>query len=721
MKKIYFVLFFLSILANVSLSAQTVDNSGVRYRYNPEKFIVNGLDVDNLNIDDLDVTEVEVLTSDDGEDVRPGEVCIYVTVKNPLIISGRDRVYPVTSWEFLSTNVVLKSVSVDDTEEDNMINSKDKKFDLVDEQYHVTGDVNKSYWVIYHMTKKYQRDNVDAPKFERGNEISHTLKDVNNRNISDDIFYYVNNGVYYPVTKAFATDYDNEEEPEFSYRLNKCSNSYDTSIIDKPIINGTNSSTRYNLTISSDIVFFSEDAFVNCRFREFIVESGNKNFSTIANNKVLCRNENGVPVEVICVAFDESLYQGENKKNVIELPASISKISDFACKNIYDDIRFYTPIYVEFNNNLPGNERVHFDHPSVSCNHSDIECDIPSYVQLSSKASAAKYLVNAKASTPEKPQVITPSETQENIINGLAGNNGICYIDLTTCEAAQSDSKTFSSIDLAKVNRNCLLFLPEGATSDATNVVCMQADGSFVCENLELSRANGVPFQNPYPFKTKSVTITDYQIGANLAGLVLPFDFSNENVNLAVYKGFSDDCIDVTTVESVPANTPFVTRSKDGSSVTITMSSAEGITIYPTTGLSYSTDANGWCMAGTYRTITNSGYNGTTLYGFSKNALAKVNGATFKPFSGYFVKEANASEAKIRFVEDSETTGIVESNNSSKITVSNNSIIISGIQNAVVSTVSGSVLYNGPVNGTKTISVQPGVYVVNGLKVIVNY
>ena len=72
-------------------------------------------------------------------------------------------------------------------------------------------------------------------------------------------------------------------------------------------------------------------------------------------------------------------------------------------------------------------------------------------------------------------------------------------------------------------------------------------------------------------------------------------------------------------------------------------------------------------------------------------------------------------------VNDDDITGLDSVLSLSSVSAGNGVInVTASNSNVVVASLNGAVLFDGIVNGSKTIKVQPGVYVVNGKKVVVN-
>lgn len=738
-----FVLYtlFMQLVFSAAFAQNTIDNLGVTYSYNENDYVISGQTPENLDFSNLTNLDCEVGVQD-----NQAIVVLYAT--GQLIIKHRVKTYQVSIDRITNNNATIGSFSVDEEDDDNGWNSLTwKKVTKNGDVYKVTGDDEKYYWAMYQVAKEYEKTEDSEYNFERGSEINSEIVDESGCKIHNDLYYYVTNtsGVkhYYPVIRSILTA---NPETTFVWQLQDCHINYNISSISSSL-QKTDKSIN-NLTITSSISNICSNAFENCRVGTFVVNNNN-NYTDLCSGKVLCRKENGEPVEVLCVAYDPNLNSVNNK---LELPASVKKVASNAIANnnnstntwfynVSGAVWFYTPIFIEYNgpkrlggsNDKTVAKIVHFDHPDVNYNNENISGDIQDYVKLSSKGNTAYYLENAFLTDDEGNviiPVVTPTQLQEFFSTKLSGkSDGLCYIDLTGCKAGQDvNDVTFSDINPKVINENCLVFLPVGATSDATNVVCKQADETFVCENLSLTRANGVPFYSPYEFKAKNITV-DYAINSNLAGLVLPFDYQNDDVYLATFGGVdSEGYINLSIPANgiIPANTPFITQLKQGkTAANISLSNNDGIVVKPSVVTPTSCPNNsGWTYSGSYRTVTNNSESSYNIYGFASNQLKWFNNgvSSFKPFTGFFVQAQNGTQlAGVRnsLSEVANSVEFVDADNVN-VVVSSNAITVNGNNaNVSVASVNGISLFSGVINGSKTIEVNPGVYVVNGNKVVV--
>lgn len=752
MKKTNIILLLVSTLCCLSAFGTDVYNRGVKYNYSASAS--NNVE----NYGSLTLAEnISVTTLIANDYKTAGWALLMLTVNGNITISNRIKTSDnvVCSKYYNESNNIY--VGVCDVNENAT---------LVDEDFNLFGGYDAStktmtdpyhyYWIYYNLAKVSQ----DKDNFFRGSGLVNdpVINDATEAPIvktmyGNELFYYYDDGKYYPVIIVMI-----DPSSSFSFNLNNCKTSYYAKEL--PKLSFENNAFEINtFTIGKSITSIASNAFegeyveinnVNVfqakHINTFAVEEGNTHFCTLNNGKVLCRMLNGEPVEVIAVAYDATL---NNENNKLDLPASVTKIASNALAyqaqkdtkdengqtkteyvwqyNINGAVWFYTPIFVEYEgpkyegnvaNAQKTNKIVHFDHPAV--NYEPVA--VPTTNVSTSVALSTKEPENVRgfknAFTDESTHPITVGDLNEQLV-AMSGS-GLCYIDLRDCDLIEA-GKNFDEINLSVVNNNCLLFLPKGATSTATNVVCWdETNQIWVCQNLSLTRTTGVPFYNPVAFKAVNASI-DYAVTSNLIGLVLPFEFGSSNIITAKYTGVSNDALQLSVEETIEANTPFLAQLKKSTTGenpgAIT---AQNVDVPATTSFSGVVTSAGWSLEGTYRTVTNT--SSMYMFGFKSGNIAQISGGNIKPFSAYFTATKEGS-ANVRFAGLDETTTSIESNISNDINVAvvANGINVTAInQNVLVSSVNGSVVFDKVVNGTEFISVPAGVYIVNGQKLIVN-
>ncbi|MBR6196254.1 MAG: hypothetical protein IKQ72_01490 [Bacteroidaceae bacterium] len=714
--------------------------------------------------DDYQVKEVNLFVND-----KFGFSRLTIYASGTLKVVGRYReipstIYTIDPLNYNSYYFEGSYISPDDTTLNKLSYSvtepewDEDTEDWSEPHYYSLDDMLRYYWLTWRAAKRLEAENPSTYRFERGSEIIGDVLDaqgfpIEHAKYGNELFYFVSEGEngaksYFPVLRAeisgsnsavIASVRDDEVDGwaeegfadrlasygdfEFTFKAENCTKLYFSTEIEPEVFDFSESNSRYKtegilrtmvpLSLGFAPIFEMLPSFQNCKVSDFYVDAQNAYYISICGGQVLCtKDEDGNPRTIIAVA------QGEGE---IDLPLTVDSIAPNAVTYDAQGLKLVTQ-----------NSKFKVAEGSGFVTYSSKEGRDVNSIKIQTGLSPemnyikvpASYIKSAKSNGSYgivQPQsTISVSEAKASV-GTLSNNSAVCYIDLTNCTIDGTDNGDMGEIDMSIVGPNCLLFLPEGISASGNNVVTFK-NGVRTCENLTLERANGFPFFSPYNFVAENVSITNYNIGANIVGLILPFEYSNDNVKLATYTGFSNGALNFdNTVTTIPANTPFVARKKDD--VADQPLSAKNVTIASTPTTVSDFPADGWLMNGTYLTVTNNGTD-CSIYGFSKNVLKKVEGATFKPFSAYFVhnKANGASEANVRFlVNDDDITGLDSVLSLSSVSAGNGVInVTASNSNVVVASVNGAVLFDGVVNGTKTIKVQPGVYVVNGKKVVVN-
>jgi len=578
-------------------------------------------------------------------------------------------------------------------------------------------DPYRQYWFGYNIAKLSEsQGESDGLVFVRGSEIPSDVEydyvgyPISHKKYVNELFYSQEKEgdeiVYKPVYSFDVSRYARGKNFNAEY-VN------DTKLFKVTEIpsNAFNGNTSYiNLMIGSSITSIKQDLSAKV-ISNYDVEAGNQYFSSALGGDILC-NKNGTTV--IGVAEDIGTKTlpasvaliAENSVYVSDEGTGI-KLSSANESLVCNDTRLvpWTLNEDEKVNSLKINATFV---PSAKQTIAVSE----NYIKESKKSNGSTYT----SASVTKEYFVNSASAAKAYIASLAGDKSVCYVDLSNCKF---DAADLGYINMATVNANCLLFLPEGVTAAGNNIVT-KSGGTRACSSLVLERATGLSFATPYQFTAASVTV-NASITDKVLGFVLPFDYANEDVKFATFKSFAGGTIYLdNTKKNVPANVPFL-AIKDGD-VQDQAISASGVEIYPAN--IQPTFDGGWTMSGSYQTVTNNEASNYSVYGFtSDGVLKKANGASFKPFSSFFVcNNSNASEAKLRYVSEDFSTGVEDALETAfVVTAESGSIKVaaSGV-NVVIASINGAVLYEGIVNGTIVKDVNPGVYVVNGKKIIVN-
>lgn len=728
MKKIHIltlgVAWMLGMTSSYAQSLLPEEEGGIKYWYDKNggsfKDATSMGDPVFVGFDNFDESEAGFLNDyEDAIILKEGATEAYVGIyaDGKLQLTGR-QVYFALGYAELASASSSTELTFGGFNRPDLASTVDLPNDIVEydevNNRYVVNDPLRKYWLVYRAAIAAGMDNI-----YRGSEIEDATEDANGTPIysgkyDDELMYLKDKkGKYYPVTSVDLGDVTGVNS--YPMELVNCTKVFMINEHTYPteLLEGNGKVQIVN--INSDVTVLPP--FTNSVVNLFNVDVNNKFYTTeaIGNNSILCtKGADGKAVSVVALPK-------LTNNNPIDLPYYITSINEGALPT---DAKITVVTkngdLVNHDNNLVEWDGVGTAPDSylkrdvaLKLTHTDIPV-LENYVQIAKSADTYGY-------SSSESQVIEKEKFVEFLSN-VAGQHGLSYIDLSN---STFDVNDLGAIDMSAINANCLLFLPEGVTATGNNIVTMK-NGVRSCANLNLVRQSGVSFSNPYEFTAEDVTV-DYSIGANLVGLVLPFDYKNENVKKAVFSGFSGESIlltnlteadDATEANVIDANTPFVAQKKDGADNQPIV--ASNVVIKETSDIN-DDFVDGWTMSGTYITVTNNG-NDRTIYGYASNKLMRVNGATFKPFSGYFVcnNSNGAAEAKFRFVSNDIATGVDAPEAIFAVKAENGAInVVASDANVVIASVNGAVLFNGKVNGTVTKDVNPGVYVVNGKKVVV--
>lgn len=720
MKKSIVVLTILSLFNCVCTVAQTQINlpDDITYEFTSDSVEVLGqkfegktkVTLSYSEEDFNDYGEVYLNIKLDGDNVESG------TVRNIYLKPHRLINRNATSVSFFNGESYIQEDEDGESEiEDESFDYSVADYDWWDYEYFniLFSDL---YWSPL---KKYV--SLGKSGYYKGTDVKNTYRitaDVNGVAVNDDALYMVQGRKNaYPVTHLTM-------EINGSNIKNNCVANYYVNTLPKGFL----SNTSVNKVNFGPIKYIETGAFKNAQVEVFVVVDDFRNFKVY--NGCLYNYD---MTTLIAVPY--------RKTGIVEIPSSVVKIAEGAMdmvqnvtiKSSNPDIKYSSSDFNSTNNNkvVKPSDNIEYKTGVIS---TPLE-----YIVNSSKGITGRYVTPKTATTLSKSMV-------EKLIANIKSNSelmqGVSYIDLTGCSAPVGAASNFGEISLNGLNKNCLLFLPAGIEANGTNVVV-----GGECEKLDITRDSSYPFESPYDFNASEAVINGMNVGNNYIGVVFPFDFATNNTvylngttSMDVKTAFkcasfdnynpAEDKITMKIGTGATANVPFwVKNRKDGA--TWSVISFEDVKVKATKGNTMATaESNGVYMAGTYFAVTNDDtYTDVNLLGLKNNEIAKAGGATFKPFSSFFVNtNSNTSNVRVRVIDEDgfeedlnqEATG-VQNVEIASVTVNGKSIQVSteDAMNITVASVSGAVIFNEVVSGTKTIEVESGVYVVNGKKVII--
>ena len=269
----------------------------------------------------------------------------------------------------------------------------------------------------------------------------------------------------------------------------------------------------------------------------------------------------------------------------------------------------------------------------------------------------------------------------------LDSNTSISSVDLS--EAMNIDSE----VEITSANKNLIIVVPDGmSVANTKNVVAEQ-----VCDNLELT--DGYNFNAPIEFTATAVSYE--RAMANSWGTIcLPYAVSsNEQYQFYEFKEVSSNSFMFETVSGLAANEPGVFKKLSGSSVDM---SAENVLIAVTTDdLSSETGAANFTINGCFRQQAFADNDPDAAEGkfyIKGDKFLRANGSfTIPAFRAYFTATGLSTGAK-EFGIGGEETGVS---------------YVGNVENAE----NVGNIYN--LSGQKLESLQQGVNIVNGVKIIV--
>ena len=280
--------------------------------------------------------------------------------------------------------------------------------------------------------------------------------------------------------------------------------------------------------------------------------------------------------------------------------------------------------------------------------------------------------------------VVTQGTVSDNTIGILA--------DLTATGAYTSIDMTAAACtatDLSEATSDCpnfLIYAPAGVSG--SNVVA--ADGTAA----ELKLTDSSAFSVPADFVATDVDYSRiFNTGSYISTFVLPFGFTvPEGVTVAKLDQVAESKLVFKPVEQTEAHVPYVVITDDAQFI----NSLHNVSVKATTDADLTLTVNGVRHIGVYATTAV-----TDAYGYSGGQFIKANSGTVKPFRTY-IKMPETLTAKQYAVSIDEGT-----------TTSVSSIEFDNVQPDTIFSTTG-VRMAGNLK-----SLQKGVYIVNGQKVIV--
>lgn len=693
-----------ALLLSSSAYAQTsVSYMNVNYSYDPNVF--TWAQMGTLTLSDGFQAKVRDIEDEDG--------AYYIEFggNGTLTVSGRVLTY---NPKFVSVDDKASLFFGDFSSNFATLPVSTVAFDADDcDDHWEVYDSYRQYWFGYNIAKKAEEQNESQGLvFVRGSEIPSDVEydyigyPISKEKYLNELFYSQEEEggeiVYKPVYSFSVSNYGRNKYFKAEY----VNDTKQFSVTEIPANALAGNEKFVNLMVGSSINSIKQNLSAKT-IVNFDVDASNQTYSSALGGDILC-NKNQTTV----LGITEDI-------GTKTLPASVTKIAANAMYPTAKGLKLTST-----NGSLVCNETNLV--PWTSGESADVNSlkvvtsftpgskqtiDVPEvYIKESKKSNGSAYI---SAAAGKKYNVYSASDVKTYLAS-LAGNNDLCYVDLSDCKI----DGDLGYVEMSTINGNCLLFLPEGVTAYGNNIVT-KSGNTRSCRSLTLTRATGYSFATPYQFIAENVTV-NATISDKILGFVLPFDYSNSNVKFATFSEYSEGTIVLdNTVTTVPANIPFIVCKKDG--VADQTVSATNVEIHATDV--QSTFSNGWTMSGSYQTVTNNEATNYNLYGFATDGvLKKANGASFKPFSSFFVcNTSSASQAKVRFISDDFTTGVDIAETIFSVTAESGAIrVVASDANVVIASVNGVVLYDGKVNGTMVKDVNPGVYVVNGKKIVVN-
>ncbi len=418
-----------------------------------------------------------------------------------------------------------------------------------------------------------------------------------------------------------------------------------------------------------------------------------------------------------------------------------------------------------------------YDHTCYNNGKSTAVIDKPQYgLKLGTTVASDEGDPNGYLTVSQVKNAIQAACVKDNTTGAPESTEQILYIDGSELQSLVEDKQNNVEMTLDKLREglgeNALVYLPKGTTSEYSNIAYMTPTGTFRgADDFELIDMR--PFYALYDITINSEKTITYRRSITVpkngkvtsASIILPFEIDLTNAPFTLHKMQETNCLTGTSdevyfpdlsssVSKAEANTPYLLKvtnpgTDDKYSFVLEQS---GTTIKATTSMVSSGDdkytfqgetGNGAKDGKAIQFVNHGSYAGKQLaydgyyFYFSKNMFLRSNDYIYKgtikiaPFRTYYsaTGEGRAKLASFGLIFDEgigdDPTGISSlDNNPDLMVVPGNGAITmtSTIEQYVrVNSVSGVLVNNAKLQAgeTQTINVPAGVYVINGVKIIV--
>lgn len=510
---------------------------------------------------------------------------------------------------------------------------------------------------------------------------------------------------------------------------NNCSETYTPTVITASLLQ--NNANVKSVNICGTINTIAEGAFVGCTSLNTFTVTGS----------------NFIVVDGILYTYDMTALVAvpANKTGKLELPASVTKIYAGAFANV-SNMEITSPLS---SSEMTGIETIGGVNNVITFAG---DAEITDYTITTTNSPSGIYTYNNGIRAYVATEGVLTAASAVKVLDELKEETDLAYIDLRNVEVP--GAVDLGNIDGMMPNENCILILPNNTKATGSkNVVRVVVDdeGEEEMKAGTISINSEKTFYTPVAFTANKVNYTR-QFTAGLHGTItLPFAISNTNtvkadgVQLTSY----EDLFRVGKINSAsPTKMTFGWQENVSSNVPYMMSmmsNADAIEVSGKVQFASSefspkafTDQNTGVVVypcGPYTASAIADVENYTVYGVSGktgNLVKAKQGTNLSPFRAVFaiLNSSTVSAAKdvisYEFVDEDEEdlTGV---NNTKKadetinVVVENNNIIVkSSVEKKVtIATVSGALVFDGNVDGTRSFAVSNGIYVVNGKKCIV--
>lgn len=273
----------------------------------------------------------------------------------------------------------------------------------------------------------------------------------------------------------------------------------------------------------------------------------------------------------------------------------------------------------------------------------------------------------------------------ENII---ANHGSALYHDF-------SNATILGDVDVQTADNNALYYFQSDAkVSGEKNIV----KGRY-CDNLVIK--DRTSFYNKTSFTAESAVYNRTFAAGKWTSLTLPFTYENSNFKFATLKDFDGETLSYEYGIAASANRPYL--AKNNGTEDVTKFEVKDATVPATADGSY--DVNGASFKSVLTESVSFAADAMNIYSYNtKGNIAHVNGKTLVPFLSYFEIAVGSAAPTARFydmngvesIQDMET-GLAEV---AEVEVANAIYTLEGVK-------------------VSAESLKPGIYVVNGKKVVI--